>query len=110
MGEELYYRGYIQSRVNQEFGRPYRLLGVEFGPGLLVAAFIFGLSHVLNNFNPFVGQYTLNWWWGLWTFFGGLLFGLIREKTGSLLAAGIAHGLPDAVGESFALLFEMGIR
>jgi membrane protease YdiL (CAAX protease family) len=104
-GEEILYRGYVQSRVNQEFGRPYQFMGARFGPGLFVAAFIFGLSHVLNTFNPFTGSYELAWWWGLWTLFGGLFFGLVREKTGSLLAPGVAHGLPDAVGESFATLF-----
>ncbi|MDP2873055.1 MAG: CPBP family intramembrane metalloprotease [Bacillota bacterium] len=103
-GEEMIYRGYIQSRVNEEFGRPWELIGVRFGPGLIVAALAFGLSHVANTYNPWVGQYSLSWYWGLWTFFAGLFFGFIREKTGSLLAAGLAHGLPDAVGEGFAVL------
>ena len=35
----------------------------------------------------------------------GLMFGVIREKTGTLLASGIAHGLPDAVGEALAKIF-----
>ncbi|MGC9467206.1 MAG: CPBP family intramembrane glutamic endopeptidase [Anaerolineae bacterium] len=104
-GEEMLYRGYIQSRVNQEYGSPYEVLGARFGPGLFVAALIFSLSHVLNTFNPLTGRYELSWWWGLWTFFAGLFFGLIYERTGSLLASGIADGLPDAVGESFAVLF-----
>src|SRR5215471_17186824 len=30
-GEEIFCRGYIQSRVNQSFGRPFRFLGVQFG-------------------------------------------------------------------------------
>ena len=34
-----------------------------------------------------------------------LFFGLIREKTGSVVAPGVAHGLPDAVGEAFAKIF-----
>jgi membrane protease YdiL (CAAX protease family) len=36
---------------------------------------------------------------------GGLFFGVIREKTGSLVAPGIAHGLPDAVGEALMKIF-----
>lgn len=31
--------------------------------------------------------------------------GLLREKTGSLLAPVIAHGGPDAVDEALAVLF-----
>lgn len=103
-GEETYYRGYMQSRINQEFGRPWRLVSISFGPGLLVAALLFGLSHVLNNFNPFISDYRLWWGWGLWTCAGGVFFGLIREKTGSLVAPGIAHGLLDAVAESLAIV------
>lgn len=104
-GEETYFRGYIQSRVNQEFGRPWQMQGISFGPGLLVAALLFGLAHVINNFNPLIGDYRLWWGWGLWTFAGGIFFGLIREKSGSLVAPGIAHGLLDAVAESLAIVF-----
>ncbi len=104
-GEEIYYRGYIQSRINQEFGRPYQAFGVHFGPGLIIASLYFGLSHALNLFHPFAGQYGFALWWGVWTCFSGLFLGIVREKAESLLAPGIAHGLPDAVGEALALVF-----
>jgi membrane protease YdiL (CAAX protease family) len=106
-GEEIRYRGYYQSRVNEEFGRPWTLMGVAFGPGLLVSSALFALSHALNTFNPFQGRFELAWGWALFTFFGGLFFGLIREKTGSVIAPGIAHGLPDAVGEALAEMIGM---
>jgi len=106
-GEEIQYRGYYQSRVNEEFGRPWTLMGVAFGPGLLVSSALFALSHALNTFNPFQGRFELAWGWALFTFFGGLFFGLIREKTGSIIAPGIAHGLPDAVGEALAEMLGM---
>ena len=32
------------------------------------------------------------------------VYGVIREKTGTLVAPGIAHGLPDAVGEALKLV------
>ncbi|MCL5318762.1 MAG: CPBP family intramembrane metalloprotease [Thaumarchaeota archaeon] len=106
-GEEIRYRGYYQSRINEEFGRPYSFLGVNFGIGLILASLLFAIAHVLNPFNPFKGSFDLAWGWGLWTFFAGLFFGFVREKTGSIIAAGIAHGLPDAVGEAFARLFSL---
>ncbi|HOU13639.1 MAG TPA: CPBP family intramembrane metalloprotease [Anaerolineae bacterium] len=101
-GEEIFLRGYVQSRLNQAFGRPWLLLGVQCGPGLVIASLLFGLLHAFNTYNPAAGQYTLAWGWALFAVFGGLFFGLIREKTGSLLGCGIAHGLPDAVGEALA--------
>ncbi len=106
-GEEIRYRGYYQSRINEEFGRPYRFLGVNFGIGLILSSLLFAIAHVFNPFNPFKGSFELAWGWGLWTFFAGLFFGFVREKTGSIIAAGIAHGLPDAVGEAFAKLFSL---
>lgn len=104
-GEEIYYRGCIQSRINQEFGRPHQAFGVHFGPGLIIASLYFGLSRALNLFHPFAGQYGFALWWGVWTCFSGLFLGIVCEKAESLLAPGIAHGLPDAVGEALALVF-----
>ena len=109
-GEEIIYRGYYQSRINAEYGRPWRFMGVEFGPGLIVASLLFALSHALNPFRPLEGVYTLDWGWAFTTFFGGLFFGLLRERTGSLLASGIAHGLPDAVGEAANIIFQFGLN
>ena len=106
-GEEIRYRGYYQSRINEEFGRPYSFLGVNFGIGLIISSLLFAVAHVLNPFNPFRGSLDLAWGWGVWTFFAGLFFGFVREKTGSIVAVGIAHGLPDAVGEAFAQLFSL---
>jgi membrane protease YdiL (CAAX protease family) len=103
-GEEIMYRGYYQSRINEEFGRPFTFMGITFGYGVLISSLLFSLAHVLNPFNPLEGTYELAWWWGMFTFFGGFTFGMVREKTGSIIPCGIAHGLPDAVGEAFAML------
>lgn len=104
-GEEFVWRGYVQSRLNQAFGRPMRMFGVQFGAGLIVTSLLFGLLHAFNTYDPEIGFASLSWGWALFTTFGGLFFGILREKTGSLLAPGIAHGLPDAVGEALAKIF-----
>ena len=104
-GEEFKYRGYYQSTINREFGRPYKLAGIEFGPGLIITSILFAISHVLNPFNPFIGQYGISIWWGTFTFVTGFTFGLIREKSRSIMAAGLYHGLPAAVGEGLATVF-----
>ncbi len=103
-GEEIRYRGYYQSRVNQEFGKPYQIMGVRFGPGLIVSSLLFGLVHAFNTFNPLIGQYELAWPWALWTLVGGFFFGLLREKTDDVVACTIAHGGLDAVGEGLAIV------
>ncbi|MBV9865691.1 MAG: CPBP family intramembrane metalloprotease [Abitibacteriaceae bacterium] len=95
-GEEIFYRGYIQSRVDQAFGFPFRLWGFEFGMGLLVSSLLFGFVHALNTVDYFHGQFAFGWWHGIQSFFVGLFYGLIRAKTGSVLPGAIMHGLSDA--------------
>jgi membrane protease YdiL (CAAX protease family) len=104
-GEEFVYRGYYQSRLNQAFGRPVRLFGIEFGAGLIIASFLFGLNHALNTYDPAIGFSSLAWGSALASFAAGLFFGVLREKTGTLVAPGLAHGLLDALGEPFMKMF-----
>ena len=85
--EEFFFRGYLQSRLNDAFGRPYEFAGVALGAGLFVSAAIFGLAHPLTSLEG------TPWPWALWTGAGGLLFGFLREKSGSVVAPAIAHGL-----------------
>ncbi len=94
VGEEVFFRGFVQSRLNESFGRPWRLFGVDFGPGLLVASALFGLVHVLNSADYFVGVWRFAWWHGLATA-STLFYGFLREKYGSVLAPAIVHGFGD---------------
>jgi membrane protease YdiL (CAAX protease family) len=90
-GEEIFFRGYVQSRLNDAFGRPFRLFGVDFGVGLFGAAALFGLVHVLNGVDYFAGEYRPMWWHGLAA--GSTVFyGFLRERYGSVLAPAIVHG------------------
>jgi membrane protease YdiL (CAAX protease family) len=95
--EEAFFRGYIQSRIDQEFGRPCRWLGMSFGCGLLLSALCFGLIHALNTVDYFSGRYTFAYAWAFWAVFIGLFFGCLRERTGSILAGGVAHGLSGVI-------------
>jgi membrane protease YdiL (CAAX protease family) len=96
-GEEIFYRGYIQSRVDQAFGTPRRWLGFEWGVGLLVSSLLFGLVHALNTVDYFHGRYAFGWRTGLQSVFSGMFYGLIRARTGSVLPGAIEHGLSDVL-------------
>jgi len=104
-GEEIKFRGYFQSRINEGYGRPWKFFGISFGPGLLIVSLLFGLSHIIQFgvFNPFLGQYNINPWMGLQAFFGGFFYGLIREKSESIVSSGIAHGVPNAFGQVLSM-------
>lgn len=101
LGEELLFRGYIQSRLNAAWGRTYKFFGVAWGWGALIASLLFGLMHVINLGSLITGNWQVEPWWGLWTFFGGLALSLVREKTGSIAASTVLHGLPQAIFAAF---------
>jgi membrane protease YdiL (CAAX protease family) len=104
-GEEILYRGYVQSRLNEAFGKPYILFGVPVGWGLVIASLVFGLTHMGILRYLLVASDSLTWGWGFWTFFGGLVFGFVREKSGGILAPALLHGLPQAVASVVMLFF-----
>ncbi len=100
-GEELLFRGYIQSRLNSAFQKPFEFYGVRWGWGLVITSALFGSMHVLNGASLIVGNWQPMWWWGFWTFFSGLVLGWVREKTGGLIAPVLLHGLPQALAYAF---------
>jgi membrane protease YdiL (CAAX protease family) len=96
-GEEVFFRGYIQPRINEAFGRPFRLFGIQFGLGLLISSLLFGFLHALNTVDYFHGRFTFAWGFGIATVFAGLLYGCLRESTGSLLASMVTHAVLDVL-------------
>jgi membrane protease YdiL (CAAX protease family) len=103
-GEEILYRGYAHSRLNEAFGTAFRFAGVAFGWGTILAAAIFGLTHV-GILRWILGASSeVTWAWGVWTFFGGLVFAYVREKSGGILAPALLHGLPQAIAVAVMLV------
>jgi membrane protease YdiL (CAAX protease family) len=100
-GEEMLFRGYMQSRLNAAFGRPYRFFGAKWGWGLIITSLLFGFAHVFVHFNPFLKEFNLMWWLAFWNIFTGLVFGYLREKTGSILVPAILHGFPQTIAVLF---------
>lgn len=98
--EELFYRGYIQSSINQEYGREWRIGKTSFGPGLIISAFLYGLGRGMRTMKPWSGVYAVSWSWTLYAFTLGVFYGLIRENAGDILASGTANGLIDTIGEA----------
>jgi membrane protease YdiL (CAAX protease family) len=79
--EEFFYRGYFQTRLNEVFPRKFLVFGVPIGWGIVLASLFFAFGHSL----------VVVRWWHFATFFPGLLFGWLREKTGQPLAGALLH-------------------
>ncbi len=78
--EEFLFRGLLQNLLSRTFKNQWA--------GLVVAAIIFGFSHILHA--PFP-----NWKYVLLATIAGLFYGHIWIKTGSLFPAAIVHALVD---------------
>jgi membrane protease YdiL (CAAX protease family) len=94
-GEEILFRGYYQSRLNEGFGRNFRVLNLEFGWGVFITAFLFGMVHVFFWPRFFFGGFQINVMSGIYTGMIGLTIGFVREKSGSILAPSLMHGIWD---------------
>ena len=79
--EEFFYRGYLQSRLEEAFGKPWRILGANLGPGWLLNCAIFAAGHSIVQFQ----------WWHFAIFFPSLVFGWMRARTGGVIAGAMFH-------------------
>jgi hypothetical protein len=78
--EEFFYRGYMQSRLRDAWPGGRHFLGARLGKAFWVTALLFALGH-LAIFQA----------WRLSVFFPALLFGWMRERTGSVVGAALFH-------------------
>ncbi len=101
-GEEVLSRGYAQSRLNEAFGRPWRIWGTTFGPGLLIASVVFGLGHIYQ-----LGAQKPDLLIGIGAMLGGLFYGIVRERAGTFMASALVHGLNTAAFEIYRDIFKM---
>ena len=85
--EEYFFRGYLQTRLEGVWPSQRRLLGARVGPALLVAAALFGLGHLLVDGDAL----------RLAVFFPGLVFGWMRQATGSIMAGVLFHASSNLV-------------
>jgi len=81
--EEFFFRGWVQSELDEAWGRRWKLPGARLGPGWLVASLLFMAAHVAVE--PTVMR-TL-------VFFPGLLFGWLRARTSSVLYPTLLHAV-----------------
>jgi uncharacterized protein len=82
--EEFFYRGFMQTRLKDAWPQGRVIFGVRMGPAFFWTAVLFALGH-LAIFQV----------WRLGVFFPALLFGWMREKTGTVMGAALVHGVAN---------------
>ncbi|MES1176002.1 MAG: myxosortase MrtC [Myxococcales bacterium] len=81
--EEAFYRGYLQSALDEVWKPRWRVLGADLGPGILVTSALFALGHLCTEFNAA----------RLAVFFPSLAFGFLRSRTRGVGAGLVFHAL-----------------
>ena len=81
--EEAFYRGYLQSALDEVYKPRWRVLGAELGPGFLLTSALFALGHLCTEFNGA----------RLAVFFPSLVFGYLRARTRGVGAGLVFHAL-----------------
>ncbi len=91
--EELFFRAYVQGRLEEVWRPTVRVLGAPLGRAWFLTAVLFGLGHFLVTFEPQM----------LTRFFPGLVFGWMYARTRSIFASVLFHA-------SCNLLMEVLVR
>lgn len=95
--EEAFYRGYLQTRLDDVWAPRMRLAGATIGPGLVVGSVIFALGHLATIHVPA----------RLAVFFPSLVFGWLRARTGGVGSSVVFHALcnvfSEALGRGFGV-------
>lgn len=79
--EEFFYRGYLQTRIDEAFVGRTRILGAVVGPGLILATILFAFGHSLVVFRP----------WHVAIILPGLVFAWMRARSGEVMAGAFFH-------------------
>lgn len=87
--EEAFYRGYLQSRLDDALPGRMRIFGASVGPALIVSSVIFALGHFATIREPA----------RLAVFFPSLAFGWLRARTGGIGASVAFHASCNVFSE-----------
>jgi hypothetical protein len=88
--EEAFYRGYLQTRLDDALPGRVKIFGAEIGPSVVVASIVFALGHFTTIPTPT----------RLAVFFPSLLFGWLRARTKGIGAPLAFHALCNVFSES----------
>ncbi|MEY4540934.1 MAG: hypothetical protein RLZZ306_2691 [Bacteroidota bacterium] len=93
--EEIVYRGIFLGLLNKIFLSKWTFLSVTFGWGLILSSILFGLAHGLYFDKTWIVHFDFPIF--IQTFFMGIIFGILKEKSKSLIPSIIYHNLSNLV-------------
>ena len=103
--EELFYRGYVQTRLSEVYPERVKIMSFDMSLGALFSVLLYGLSRVLIGVNLFTGSFVFHVFRGVYAVSLGMFFSVQRERSGDLVASSLTHGLTVSVSETILSLF-----
>jgi membrane protease YdiL (CAAX protease family) len=100
IGEEIFFRGYAQGMIFLISKKKYFGISVS----CIISAFLFSFIHLFNSSSFFNLHFNLSFIIAIQTLIAGLIYGFIRDKSGSIVPGYILHVLLNLC--SFTLLPE----
>ena len=97
MPEEIFYRGYVQTAIDDSSPGRRRVLGADLGLGIVLGSAVFALGHFATTGH--VARLSV--------FFPSLVFGFLRAREGGVGASIVFHALCNLfasyLGQSYGL-------
>lgn len=84
LAEEFFYRGYLQTRLRDAWPKGRVFLGARLGRAFWLTQILFAVGH-LAEFHV----------WRLGVFFPAILFGILRERSGTIVPSALFHALSN---------------
>jgi uncharacterized protein len=91
--EELIFRGIFLGLLNKIFISKWTILSITFGWGLILSSILFGLAHGLHIDK--IWTFRFDFLSFVQTGFVGIIFGILKEKSKSLVPSIIYHNLSN---------------
>jgi len=89
--EEMFFRGYMQTKMYERYPNGLNILGVRVGWAIVITSALFAGGHVVTK--PHIARLAI--------FFPAIIFGWLREKTNSVFPAALFHALCNTLTGSF---------
>ncbi len=97
--EEIFYRGYLQTRLDEVFEPKVEVLGARLGWGFVITCVLFAFGHSIVMFQ----------WWHVFIVIPSLVFGWMRARSGGFLAGAVFHAWCNVIVRILDHLYGIGL-
>jgi membrane protease YdiL (CAAX protease family) len=103
LAEEITFRGIFLAILNRYLGKPWKIGSVSFGWGIILVTIMFVIGHTYHyDKTTHILEWTITSYMDyvniLMVSLAGIVFGYIREKSGSIWPGVLLHNIVNSFG------------